>query len=70
VIALSLALAPTMRTKGTYWEVPADAHPALEQGVAILKASRHQQTAREFLDFLKGPRGEEIMKRYGFTLPN
>ncbi|MBA5865432.1 MAG: molybdate ABC transporter substrate-binding protein [Nitrospira sp. CR1.3] len=69
IIALSLALAPTMKSKGMYWEVPADTHPALEQGAVILKSSQHQQSAREFLEFLKGEKGQEIMRRYGFTLP-
>lgn len=70
VIALSLALAPTMKARGTYWEVPADAHPPLEQGAVILKSSTRQEAARQFLEFMKGSQGQEIMKRYGFTLPN
>ncbi len=70
IIALSLALAPTMKSKGAYWEVPADAHPAIEQGAVILKSSKHQGAARQFLEFLKSPSGQEIMTRYGFTLPS
>lgn len=70
VIALSLALAPAMRDVGKFWEVPADAHPPLEQGAAILKASRNQDAARMFLEFVKGSKGQEIMRRYGFTVPN
>jgi molybdate transport system substrate-binding protein len=69
VIALSLALAPTMKARGTYWEVPAGVHPPLEQGAVLLKSSTHQDAASKFLDFMKGPQGQEIMKRYGFTLP-
>jgi len=69
IIALSLALAPTMKTKGTYWEVPADAHPALEQGAVILRSSQRREVAQEFLEFIKGRTGQEIMKRYGFTIP-
>jgi molybdate transport system substrate-binding protein len=69
VIALSLALAPTMKTKGMYWEVPADAHPPLEQGAVILKSSKRRDTAKQFLDFLKSRSGQEIMTRYGFTVP-
>jgi len=69
LIALSLALAPAMQARGTYWEIPADAHPPLEQGAVILKTAQSQQTAAKFLEFVKGPRGREIMKRYGFTLP-
>jgi molybdate transport system substrate-binding protein len=70
IIALSLALAPTMKARGTFWEVPGEAHPPLEQGAAIIKSSIHQESAKRFLEFMKGPQGQEIMKRYGFTLPN
>src|SRR6188508_301569 len=69
VIALSLALAPTMKAAGTYWEIPSDAHPPLEQGAAILKSSKQQETAKQFVEFMRGTQGQEIMKRYGFTLP-
>jgi len=70
IIALSLAIAPAMKSKGTYWEVPAEAHPSLDQGAVILKQSKNQEAARQFLEFIKGPHGQEIMKRYGFTLPS
>jgi molybdate transport system substrate-binding protein len=70
IIALSLAVAPAMKSKGTYWEVPADAHLPLEQGAVILKSSKNQEAARQFLEFIKGPNGQEIMKRYGFTVPS
>jgi molybdate transport system substrate-binding protein len=69
VIALSLALAPTMKSAGTYWEIPSEAHPPLEQGAAILKSSKQQKTARQFLEFMQSAQGQEIMRRYGFTLP-
>ena len=69
IIALSLALAPAMKTAGQYWEIPAVAHPPLEQGAVILKSSTHQESAKLFLEFMKGSQGQEIMKRYGFTLP-
>lgn len=69
VIALSLALAPTMKAAGTYWEIPSDAHPPLEQGAAILKSSKQQETAKQFIEFMRDKQGQEIMTRYGFTLP-
>jgi molybdate transport system substrate-binding protein len=70
IIALSLAVAPAMKSKGTYWEVPAEAHPPLEQGAVILKQSKNQEAARQFLEFIKGLDGQEIMKRYGFFVPS
>ena len=69
IIALSLAMAPTMKSAGRYWEVPADAHPPIEQGAIILKRSTNQEKARDFLKFLQGSEGQEIMRRYGFVLP-
>lgn len=69
IIALSLALAPTMKSKGTYWEVPASAHPPLEQGAVILKSSKNPDAARQFVEYMQGAKGREIMTRYGFTLP-
>lgn len=70
IIALALALAPAMKTAGVYWEIPIDAHLPLEQGAVILKQSSNEAAAKQFLEFVKGTEGQEIMRRYGFTLPN
>ena len=69
VIALSLAVAPAMNGKGVYWEIPVDTYPPLEQGAVILKQSKSPEAARRFLEFLQGSQGQDIMGRYGFTLP-
>ena len=70
IIALSLAMAPPMKSVGNYWEIPAAHHPPLEQGAVIMKQSKNQDAARQFLEFMKSARGQEIMTRYGFTLPS
>jgi molybdate transport system substrate-binding protein len=57
-----------MKAAGTYWEIPADAHPPLEQGAAILKSSKQQMTAQQFVAFMQSTQGQEVMSRYGFTL--
>ncbi len=67
IIALSLALAPTL--KGRYWEIPSGAYPPLEQGVIILKSSPNKALARRFLEFLKRPEAASILRRYGFQPP-
>jgi molybdate transport system substrate-binding protein len=69
LIALSLALAPSMKAGGKYWEVPPDAHPSLEQGAVILKSSKNQEAARAFLSFVQSEQGQVIMQRYGFLPP-
>ena len=70
IIALSLAMAPVMKSAGSYWLIPAEAHPPLEQGAVIMKQSKQQDAARHFLEFMQRPQGQEVMTRYGFTLPN
>ena len=69
IIALALALAPSMKSAGKYWEIPADAHPPIEQGAAILKNGKNPEAARSFFEFLKSDEGRDIMTRYGFVLP-
>lgn len=69
IIALSLALAPSMKAAGKFWEIPSEAHPPLEQGAVILKSSNNHEAATAFLEFLKGTEGQDIMRRYGFILP-
>ncbi len=69
VIALSLALAPPMKARGRYWMVPTDAYPLLEQAAVVVKGGRNPKGAKDFLAFVRGPTGQAIMRRYGFTAP-
>jgi molybdate transport system substrate-binding protein len=69
VIALSLALSPTMKDKGKYFEVPAEDYPAIAQAVVILKSSKHKELAQKFIAFIKQPATSELMQRYGFVVP-
>src|SRR2546422_3108598 len=69
IIALSLAVASAIRETGTFWEVPLEAYPRLEQGAVVLKAAKDVKTARAFLDFIKGTAVAAVLKRYGFFLP-
>ena len=69
MLALSLAVAPQMRDAGRFWQVPLDAYPRMEQGGIILKSSKNLETARAFRDFVLGDQGREVLKRYGFYLP-
>lgn len=69
VIALSLALAPSVQASGTFWLIPQDAHPRIDQGATIVKSSKNQETGKKFLEFLRTPAARAVMKRYGFLLP-
>jgi len=69
VIALSLAVAPSLKDKGRYAVVPIDSYPRLEQGAVVLKSAVDPEAARAFLDFVLGPDGRTVLDRYGFLLP-
>ncbi len=69
ILALSLALAPTLRNAGRYWLVPSDAYPAIEQGVVVLQRARDPAAAQAFVDFVLGPSGRTVLDRFGFAAP-
>ena len=69
LLALSLALAPAMKTSGRYVEVPASDYPPLIQAGVILKSSRNKELANQFLKFLKEPGTVALMEQYGFAVP-
>ena len=48
--------------------LPAASHPAIVYPVARLAASTKPE-ARAFEEFLRGPQGQAIFRRYGFTAP-
>jgi molybdate transport system substrate-binding protein len=69
VIALSLALAPQMRSAGRYVEIPLERYPRMDQGGIVLKGAREPVSARVLRDTLLGSHGREVLKEHGFFLP-
>lgn len=47
---------------------PANSHAPVIYPAAVIRASKNPAAARQFLDFLSGPRGGAIFQKYGFTL--
>lgn len=66
IVALSLVLSDPLRDVGTWWEIPVDTFPTIDQGGALITDSAG---ARALRDILTGPQGRDILARYGFTLP-
>lgn len=69
LVALSLAVAPAMKDKGRYVEIPTADYPPIIQAAVILKSSRNKELANQFLKFLKEPATVAMMERYGFSIP-
>lgn len=66
IVALSLVLSDPMRDVGTWWEIPRDTFPRLEQAGVLLTDSPGARTLR---DAVVGPEGRAILARYGFEIP-
>lgn len=69
IVALSLALAPTVVDHGRYFLIPEHAHPEIDQGAVVLDRATDHDAATRFLDFVLGPTGRATLERYGFVLP-
>jgi molybdate transport system substrate-binding protein len=69
MIPLSLALAPELARTGQWWEVPPESYPAITQGAVVLRKTRNERAAEEFVAFLKSGEAAAILRRHGFRLP-
>lgn len=69
LVALSLALAPQVSRTGRYWLVPQAVHDPIRQAAGVVARSARREQARSFVQFVVGPEGRPVMRRYGFLLP-
>ncbi|CAN5661714.1 molybdate ABC transporter substrate-binding protein [soil metagenome] len=65
MVALSIAEVPEI----SYTLIDEGMHNPLEQAMVVVAGTPHEQAAREFVAFVNGPEGREIMRQYGFSLP-
>jgi molybdate transport system substrate-binding protein len=68
-VAMAHAASPAMAGKGKYWEIPAEAYPALAQGLVVLSHSKRKKEAAAFVEYVKSPDAAGVLTKYGFTLP-
>lgn len=69
IIALALALNPTLAKAGGHALIDDALHKPLEQGFIVTRQAAGNPLAAEFADFIEGPEARAIMVRYGFVLP-
>lgn len=68
IVALSLALSPTMKkASGNYYVIPEKSHQPLEQGYVILKHAKNNTNAFKFYNFIASPAAIAILTHFGFT---
>jgi len=68
-IALAHAVPLAMRGEGKFWKVPAEAYPAMDQGVVVVTRSQHKRDAAGFVEYIKTKDVGDVFRRYGFTVP-
>jgi molybdate transport system substrate-binding protein len=68
ILALSLAVSPALRQRGTYYEIPPTAYPPIQQAAVILKTTRPPDAARQFLAFLQQPESRRLLREAGFMV--
>ncbi len=68
-VALAQVTSPAMQGKGRYWQIPAEAHPPLDQGLVIISRSQRKKQAAAFVEYIKTAEPAKVLSRYGFTLP-
>lgn len=64
-----VALSLVVKADGAYALVPEDLYKPIDQALAIITSSTHQSEAEQFVAFLTGQVGREILQEYGFVLP-
>ncbi len=62
IVALSLS----KQSHGRWSLIPEELHKPLDQGLAIMKSTKNEASARAFIAFLASPEGKTIMQKYGF----
>jgi molybdate transport system substrate-binding protein len=67
-VALSQIYKNGKITSGSAWLVPADLHEPIKQDAVILNKGRDNPVAKQFEDYLKGPKAAEIIKSFGYQL--
>lgn len=67
IIALSLAVAPTMADKGAFWLIPNEMHQSLKQGYVLLKRAEKNPLQKAFRQYLKSDGALKIFSKYGFA---
>ncbi len=53
---------------GSYWVIPQDLYRPIRQDAVLLKRAEKNAEARRFLDFLRSPQAQAIIKKAGYRL--
>ncbi len=67
LISLTSAMTPRMATAGSYFVIPRDLYPPIEQGAVIISKSAHRDEARKLLNYLLSAPVQALLAKSGLT---
>ncbi len=67
LISLTSALTPRLASSGTYFLIPHDLYPSIEQGAVIVSSTTQRAAAHKLLDFLLSPTVQAQLAKSGLT---
>jgi len=67
LISLTSALTPRLSADGTYFIIPGDLYPPIEQGAVIISNTKQREAAHKLLDFLLSPAVQTELAKSGLT---
>lgn len=71
IIALSLALSPTMKKyQNSYYLIPEASHSPLVQGAVVTSHGGDSPESYAFMEFLKSEKALGILRYFGFSQPS
>lgn len=65
LISLTSGKTPRLSSAGTYYEIPSDLYPAIEQGAVLVSKSADLAAAKKFLVFLTSAPVQEQLSKHG-----
>jgi len=67
LISLTSALTPRLSADGSYFIVPRDLYPPIEQGAVIISSTKQREAAHKLLDFILSPDVQAEFAKSGLT---
>lgn len=69
-VSRSLVQSPRMAGKGYSQAVPETLYPPLDQGLVITNVGSRNALSARFAGFMQSAKAQEILIKYGFSIPN
>jgi len=69
ITAKSVVMDPSLKGRGSWMDLPPPGYTPIAQGVVVLKRSRQEKAARQFVQFLRTPEARRILQQYGYRTP-